>query len=216
MSTKLNLRIHEVKCVDETGGFFGEFASDEIYLGGFSIDNNNTTNQISAFHVKSDFDDGETKKYDPPKIFASFNLGGAFTTTKQFAAGLLLVEKDLGNLASLITGIYNKFKTLVAQRVAAEKTRLERLATSRSGGSLVATSVIVGMVWPFVKVHLYPYVLETVKSWLADELFPLQDVMTTINGSNHTWNGKKTSPVGMVEFKAHDGTYRVFYSWELI
>lgn len=35
MSTQLNLRIHQVKCVDETGGRWAEkFGNDEIYLGG--------------------------------------------------------------------------------------------------------------------------------------------------------------------------------------
>ena len=216
MSTKLNLRIHEVKCVDETGGFFGEFLSDEIYLGGFAINNNNATQQINAFHVKSDFDDGETKKYDPPKVFASFPLDNNFSDVRQYAAGLVLVEKDQGNLTALLTGLYNKFKAAVAEKVASEKIRLQKLAELRRSSSMVATSIIVGLVWPYIKSQVYTFVLDTVRGWLADDVFPLQDVMISIHGSNHTWNGKKTSPLQMLEFSAHDGTYRVFYSWEIV
>src|SRR5204862_520665 len=71
----LEFRILSVKCVDRTSdGFLGTEASDEIRLGGISIDESGDTHKISDFSVMTFDKDGEKKTYDPKKQFTYFNL----------------------------------------------------------------------------------------------------------------------------------------------
>src|SRR4030095_4324829 len=57
--SNLELRLHKVRCVDETGGWFGEKAgNDEIDLGGTAVDETGDTHTITKFRVASNFDDG--------------------------------------------------------------------------------------------------------------------------------------------------------------
>lgn len=73
--SKLELRIHKVKCLDETDGFWGsEAGDDEIWLGGTTVDESGDAEKVEPFPVRDDFDDGEEHIYSPPIQFASFDL----------------------------------------------------------------------------------------------------------------------------------------------
>lgn len=213
MSKKLNLCLVQVRCVDETGGSWAEkFGDDEIYLGGFGIDSANNTNKINPFSVRSDFDDNETHRYNPPKVFASFDLGGNFTSPRSFAAGFLMIEKDSGDMTKLINNLYTAVVDEIRKRRQQEEARIANLP--RAGGVALRT-IPLGMIWSVVKPIVYAYVVNKLVGWFGDEVFPLQDVTTTITGPDHTWNGKNTSPVSMVEFRGHGGHYQLSYIWEI-
>ena len=209
MSTLLNLRIHSVKCVDETGGWIAEkFGDDEIYLGGFSIDANAAAKKIDPFSVNSGFDDGEVQKYNPPRVFATFQLGAHLTKPANFSAGFLLIEKDAGGMLNAIKKLYDKLVAEIAKK--------KNEAAGHANGTGVAIAPIaVGLIWSYIKPVIYEYVKDKILGWFGDDLFPLQDVTTTIMNADHTWHGKKNSPVSMVEFSGHGGTYQLFYDWEL-
>ncbi len=210
MSTKLSLRIHSVKCVDETGGYWAErVGNDEIYLGGFTILPNGQSQKISATSVYADFDDGDIKRFDPPKVFATFNLGPNFNRAKNYAAGLILVERDSGNMSTAINSLYEEVKRQVVRATTPVTT---------GGGAGVATAVdpaTLVAIWTVIKPYVYGYVRNLVSAWVGDEIFPMQDVSATLLNSNHTWNGQKTSPIAMKEFRGHGGVYQVYYDWHL-
>lgn len=214
MSTRLNLRIHRVRCVDETGGSFAErFGNDEISLGGFTVDPNANSVKVSPFTVNNNFDDGDIHRFSPPKVFASFPLP-AFQTARVFSAGFLLFEKDAGGMAGIVTTIFNKVLELIQKQKAAlaQKTAV----ASTNGSDEAATAAIpVGAIWAAIKPFVIKFVLDKISSALKDDLFPLQDVSVTLLSNNHTFNGSKTSPISMVEFRGHDGVYQLFYDWEL-
>lgn len=204
MSTRLNLRIHNVKCVDETGGYWAEkVGNDEIDLGGFTVDSDNNTSKIRSTSVGKNFDDGDISRFNPPRIFASFDLG-SFTAAKKFAAGFVLSERDSGNVGDTIEKIYQKLSELMGQH---------RSALVNGNAS---KNKSFAWVWPVVKTHVVSYVLSNYKGWVGDDVFPMQEVSTTIYSADHRWNGSNTSPIELVEFRAHDGTYQVYYSWELL
>lgn len=210
MSTTLNLRIHSVKCVDETGGSFAErFGNDEIYLGGFSIDPKAKTTKINSFSVYAGFDDGDEKKYSPPKVYATYELGTNFTKPVKCYAGFLLIEKDSGGMATATQKLYDKLNAEIKKKKEQLEDRLDTTVPVIIGG------IPAGLIWSAIKPILYNYVTNTIAGWFGDEIFPLQDVSATIMNANHTWNGKRTSPVSMVEFRGHDGVYQLFYDWEL-
>src|SRR5262249_46693998 len=83
-TTKLELRIHKVKCLDETDGFLGtEAGADEIAMGGTEVDETGDTRKIAPFDVLnavdgngkaiSAFNDNDEKVYSPPSRFTAFN-----------------------------------------------------------------------------------------------------------------------------------------------
>lgn len=213
MSTRLNLRIHSVKCVDETGGSFAErFGNDEIALGGFSVDPNGTSIKISPFTVNNNFDDGEIQRYSPPRVFASFPLP-AFQTPRVFSAGFLLFEEDGGGMAGTVTSIFNK----VVELIRGQKAAMARKATAvtANGDEEAVAAIPIAAIWAIVKPFVIKFVLDQIVAAIKDDLFPLQDVSVTLLSNNHTFNGSKTSPIQMVEFRGHDGVYQLFYDWEL-
>lgn len=210
MSKTLNLRIHSVKCVDETGGSFAEkFGDDEIYLGGFTIDAKAKTTKLSPFCVNSGFDDGEIQKYNPPKVFASYQLDSNFTVPVKCYAGFLLIEKDSGGMTSAVQKLYDK----VTNEIKKKQTSLERGAVAAVATAVAA--IPVSLIWTAIKPTVYNYVVNTISGWFGDDIFPLQEASTTILSPNHTWNGQKTSPISVVEFRGHDGIYQLMYDWEL-
>jgi hypothetical protein len=199
--------------VDETGGSFAErCGNDEISLGGVTVDPNGLTAKISPFTVNSNFDDGEIQRYSPPRVFASFALP-AFQTPRVFSAGFLLFEKDAGGMSGIVTTIVNKVIELIKNRKAAFAQKA--VVASTNGTDAVATAIPVAAIWAAIKPFVIKFVLDQISSAIKDDLFPLQDVAVTLFSNNHTFNGSKTSPVQMVEFRAHDGVYQLVYDWEL-
>ena len=97
MTTKLELRIHKVRCDDETNGFLGsEAGSDEIDLGGTTVDESGDTHKVSPFRVASFGDDGDQKVFSPPRRFTFFNLTEGTAFPKGYVATLVLAEIDSG------------------------------------------------------------------------------------------------------------------------
>lgn len=211
MSTKLNLRIHRVVCIDETGGKWAEkFGNDEIYLGGFTLDAKNNTLGYGPRSVYAHFDDGDVKTFSPPRTCATIELGESFNRTRNFYAGFLLIEHDSGNMASAVASLVNK----INEKVQEELLKIQQ-ARVANGGSSAVVGAVVAVIWPLIKDDVMAYAKSKLSSWFGDEIFPLQVVSATLDSSDHTWNGQKTTQVSMKEFRAHDGIYQIFYDWQL-
>lgn len=211
MATNLNLRLHSVKCVDETGGSWAErVGNDEIYLGGFIIIPGGETKKVSPLSIYPHFDDGDIKRFDPPRVFTSFNLQSGINYPSNCVAGLLLFEKDSGDMTSATEKVYQK----VLEEVEKKKNAMAADAVGSPQPDQPQTDWI-GIIWSAVKLVVYNYVKTKIAGAFADEAFPLQEASVTLLSPNHTWNGSNVSPVSMVEFRGHDGIYQLFYDWEL-
>lgn len=196
MATKLNLRIHRVKCIDETGGAWREgIGNDEIVLGGFSIAQNGDTTKIPTISIYPHFDSGDVKTFNPPKVFHTFNLGNSFP--KEFGVGLVLIEKDNGGSDSAIVKIAERAKELISQNLPA------------AGG-------VLGIVLGIVLSPLVNWVSNKIIGGIEDDLFPPHLVSVKIPGANFTWAGAMDSAEKTIRFNGHGGTYDLTYDWQLV
>lgn len=221
MNTILEALITKVVCVDETNGSFVErFGNDEISLGGFAVNNNAVSTKIAPFTVSNSFDDGDVKKYSPPKVFASFPLGN-IVRPANFSVGFLLAEVDGGGFSDAVKKIFEKLVAEISKKKAELESKAAAAAAtpaSHAGAvafAPVAAGLILSTIWPLVKPYVYSYIKDKILGYFNDDLFPLHDVSTTITGPNHTWNGSNTSPEAMVEFRGNDGVYQLYYEWRL-
>lgn len=218
MATNLSLRIHSVKCVDETGGKWAErVGNDEIYLGGFLIDPAGRTIKVSPMSIYPHFDDGDIKKFNPPRVFSTLNIHTATSWPKNCVAGFLLFEKDSGDMSSAVQKIYEKVvEEMERKKQQMMATRVRATVLTADGTEAPAEEPSLGsVIWNITKEIVYNYIKTKITAGLADELFPLQEASVTLHSPEHTWNGSHTSPVAMVEFRAHEGVYQLFYDWEL-
>ncbi|MBC7806562.1 MAG: hypothetical protein H7145_10465 [Akkermansiaceae bacterium] len=206
MSTQVTFRIHNVRCVDETGGGFAErVGNDEIFLGGFGIDGNGQTVKAGQSEIYAHFDDGDVKNFGPARRFVTLGLpsGGGSVT-----AGLLLVEKDSGGMDTALEKLYAK----VVEEI--NKKRQEEMAQRRVA-SLAGLDIDWKAVWGQVKPLIVAYVKDKIVSAFNDDPFPLQSVSISVGPNGDFGNGSRTSPPATIEFRGHDGVYRLTYDWEV-
>jgi hypothetical protein len=198
----ITLRIHKVKCVDETGGRFQErFGNDEISLGGFGVDANLTPTKVAPFDVYAHFDDGETKNYSPPLRFVTLDLTGQSEWPKSCGVGFLLFERDNGGR----DGATDKVFAEVSKKLEEEK------ATRGMRFAAIPWAVIATKVWEYIE----PWVKQKLRKAIDDDMFPLRIVEVTIPSPDFSWDGSNTSSISTVDFRDHSGIYELTYDWEL-
>ncbi len=203
--TKLELRLHKVKCNDETNPEW--LGDDEIALGGTAVSATGLTTKINEFVVKNNFDDGEQKVYSPPKQIKQFNLLEGIDWPKYYFVTLVLAEKDMGGLADFLNELLDSVK---AQVISALASALGAVIGTVSGGIVgaiigAAVGYIVGLVW------------EWLKSWWSDDIFSPVTASVAIPAANYNWpNGKTDSPEYTAVFSGYGGKYTVTYDWRLL
>lgn len=194
MSTRATFRIHNVKCIDETGGWLAEkVGNDEIFLSGFGIDPAAQTHKVNPFEVYAHFDDGDIKRYSPPRPFISLALDAGGEWPKAVSVGLLLAEKDWGDFGQKVDQVLAKVQEHLNQ----------------SGGIPGAGG------WGVILQPVAKYVLDKVIGVARDDVFALKDVNLMLPAPDFTWDGNTTSPPASVDFKGHNGYYRLTYDWVL-
>jgi hypothetical protein len=205
--TKLEMRIHRVKCVDETGsGPFGNIGNDEIDLGGSAVDETGDVHAIAKFRVGSNFDSGEAIDFTPPRSFTTFDLREGTAFPKSYFVTLVLAEIDNGGLSSFITKLVQKVKEKV-------KDALIKVLGDLVGTSGGPVGILIGIVAGEVVNRVFDFLG---RLW-GDDIFP--PVMTSVSIASLTarWPGGKTdSPEGVATFKGHGGHYRVAYDWRML
>jgi hypothetical protein len=209
MSSQITLRIHSVKCIDETGGKWAEkIGNDEIALAGFGIDANSETFPVSRFEVYSHFDDGDIKTYNPPLNFITLALNPNGPYPQTCVAGFLLAEEDGGeDFGSKAMAIYEK----VREEVTKKKQEMSLVAA----GPTKLAGLTAAAVWEFSRSVVYPWAKARILNAMKDDVFPPTDTMVTIPSPNFTWDGSPVSPPAAVEFRGHDGIYLLTYDWVL-
>ncbi|HEX2037083.1 MAG TPA: hypothetical protein VHS99_23125 [Chloroflexota bacterium] len=199
---KLQLRLHRVRCVEETGNWFVEVfgGADEIDLGGVAVDETGDTRRITPFRV-GEFEEGDVRRYEPPRQFVRFNLReGGQDWPKDYYITLVLAEVDFGGVGEFIGDLYEKVKTEVEAALSA--------AGAAFGPIGAAVAWVIGKV--------IGWILEA----LGDEVFPPRTVHARIGSLTSRFrdgrvlsDGSAVSPTNTIKFIGHEGEYRLEYSW---
>jgi hypothetical protein len=205
--TKLELRIHRVKCVDETGGALERFGDDEIDLGGSGVDETGDVHSIAKFRVGSSFDDNEAVDFTPPRSFTTFDLTEGTAFPKSYFVTLVLSEADPGGglptfINRLVQKVRDKVKAAILKAVEdlgdAIGGRLGEIIGKAVASVLNKVFALLGRIW-------------------SDDIFPPVTATVSIPSLTSRWAGGKTdSPEAVATFKGHGGHYRVAYDWRML
>lgn len=205
-TTKLELRIHKVRCDDETNGFLGsESGSDEIDLGGTTVDESGDTGKVTPFRVASFGEDGDQKVFTPPRRFIFFNLTEGTDFPKGYVVTLVLAEIDSGGFNDFIKKLLEKVKERVIAALAAAL-----------GGAIGVSGGPVGVIIGIAVGYVVGKVFELISNVWKDDVFAPISVRTSIPSLTARWPGGRTdSPERSVTFKGHGGQYTVTYDWRM-
>lgn len=198
VTNKLELRIHKVRCVEDTPGW----GRDEIDLGGNTVDESGDTENISAFRVGK-FKSGEEVNYSPPRIFAAFDLleNPNVKWPRSYSTTLALAEIDLGRFPDFLNKFFDKVKEEVIKAV--------KEALGDTGDIVIfGTTVgeIVGTVVGWVVSGIFNWLREV---WNDDIFAPitLRADISSLDAPNPQG--------GEVSFKDQGGEYRLYYDWRI-
>lgn len=129
--SKLRLRIHKLKCVDETDP---EWPGDEeIVLGGIVVDALGEVTKVDAFQIGQDdeFSDGVEEVLSPPRQFAVFDLNKGGTDLTRYAA---IWEKVAGPAQTTRHGMSHAQFQQVFNELGQQGYRLRRISGYEVGG----------------------------------------------------------------------------------
>jgi len=193
----MTLLIHRLTCLDETGGRWRErVGSDDISLGGVTINDSREVKKVSPFRVGS-FDDGDVKRFNPPREFVSFDESAGGTFPEAYAVTLVLIERDSGGGAD---GFLDK---LVEETTGGKADEIIT-AVENSGGDDSGF-------WDEVKVQLaklaFKLAKEAIESILEDDIFEPVALSATVPSSAAI--GVKKSAL----FLGNSGKYSIEYQW---
>lgn len=208
---KLRFRIHKVKCIDETNPEWP--GDDEIDLGGVATTiNNGNTLKINAFRVRSDFDDGEQKVYNPPKSFYSYDLKTIPGWPKQLAMTMTLAEIGSGGFNDFLKKLLEKIREKVVKLIA-EKTA--SLVGAALGSLIGALGGVVGSIIGAVVGWLVGKLFDWLISLFNDNVFPPWTAELALPSVWHRWGAYTDSPDSWFKTWAHGGKYQVWFDWQL-
>jgi hypothetical protein len=199
----MTLRVHRVKCIDETGGgFLGELGMDEISMAATTVDESGDTAKVPEFHVKK-FNDGDVKDFVPPKHLTAFSLLEGTAFPKSYFVTIVLAEKDGGGLADFV----NQLLKQIRERVISAITAAVGGFVGASGGPIgIAIGVAVGFV--------VGKVFEFIQQIFADDVFKPVTVSVQMRSLTQRFaGGKNDGPEAVADFRGHNGFYQVTYDW---
>jgi hypothetical protein len=202
-ATKLEFRLHKVKCVDETGRF--SIGSDEIDMGGTAVDETGDTHAIAKFRVGSDFDTGEQVTFSPPRQFTRFALTEGTEFPKSYFVTMVLAEIDHGGFPDFLSKLLTKIKEKVIATLAAAV-----------GGTLGVSGGPIGVAIGTAVGFIVGKIFELIGRLWGDDVFPPRTVKVSIPSLTAKWpGGKSDSPEGIATFIGHGGKYEVTYDWRM-
>ena len=206
--TGVKFMMDKVYCVDETG--WDWWGSDEIWMGGTSIDETGDVKKISAWEVHGDFDTGETKNYSPDKQVHWFNVKeGGDNWPKHYFVYLVMAERDAGDFPDWITKLYKKVKEKLTHYIA---TVGGAVVGGAVGGPLGA---VIGAIVGWIAGWVLDKVFGWIKSLWEDDLIAKCTYHLTHVGPQATFGGSARSSVAAVNYYGGSGKYRVWTYWEL-
>ena len=210
--TKLHFRLHSVRCVEETSGF----GSDEIDFGGVATDAALNSAVMGRFRVSSDFDDGETVTFNPPRIVHTFDLMNPAWWPKSLLVTFMLAEIDSGGFNDTLVELLKKIRGIVEKE-------LTKLAVATVGGAIgagVGSAIpFIGTVVGMVIGAVVGYIVGAVFDWLIgmfnDDDFAPAAIPVVVPSVHHRWAGAMDTPEWFVSMRGHGGHYEVRGDWAL-
>lgn len=196
---KLGLYLTKVECIEATDDGIG---SDEIRLGGTAVGAGGVSWKIPALPVMEDFDDQETRYFNPDKLFAEFRLdGGGDHWPKTFGVVIAMAEEDWGGFGDFLNDLWH----LVDDKV---KAAIGVVASA-------ALAAAIGNVLVGIAVFVIGALIDWFISLAEDEIFTPKPVLLTLARSSDAYleslNLTKKSPSPFpVNFVGFDGHYRVW------
>ncbi|MGQ0840089.1 hypothetical protein [Actinokineospora sp.] len=217
--TDLRLRLEKVKCVEETD--INWPGSDEIAMGGVSVDNDGTTKKVSRFVVPAydGFDQGESFVYAAPgKSYVHFPIEpGAYP--RKYVMAMMMVEEDNGGFADMLNTAWAKVKDKVQQAI----------AQAVAG----ATSAFIGPALAEALGQIVAWLVTSFVGWIIslfyDDLFKPVTVSVKLpsvwaykydNGVTSGWDNWRTGTHTSTFYQdtgdwSADGIYKANIHWEL-
>lgn len=209
MSQQISLRIHSVKCIDETNGAWAErFGNDEVWLGGYSITSKGDTQFIAPWEVYAHFDDGDIQVFEPPRVFHTFHLAPV-GFPQELGLGLVLVEKDNGGMSDAIKAIA-KLASEQIKAVLAQQQSLRPLPSALGGVAVALLKWALGVAGPIIAAEVKRRIIAAYN----DDVFQPQHVTLAVTGPNMRFSGSHTSARSTLHFRDHDGIYELTYDWQ--
>ncbi|MFI6439654.1 hypothetical protein [Streptomyces sp. NPDC050759] len=194
---QLELRLHRVKCLEETNELF----KDEIGLGGTAIDESGDVEKISPFKVRS-FHTGGVQTYTPPRRLVRFSLiEGPVKFPKSYFVTLVLAELDQGGFSDFVNRLYVKVRDAVAE------------ALGDAVGAVLP--VPINELIRKVVIFVVGKVFDLFKVIWQDDIFRPVTVETTVRSLTSRWAGRADSPERVVTFTGHGGEYQLVYDWRM-
>lgn len=211
----LNFRVHEAKCIDETDPEWA--GSDEISWGGAAVDDTGDTTKLPEFFVGSGFDDGDSKRYSPPKIVHSFDMSSG-QYPKTYMVTLALAEKDSGGMSAFIEELYQAIKAHVVIILGALGAAAGAAIGAAIGGTVGTTvggplGTIIGIVAGAILGALVAWLVTVLK----DDIFPPEASSAFFGSASDTFaGGGLISPQMYLHYRDHGGHYRLTYDWQIV
>lgn len=206
-ASSLELRIHQVKCVEDTR----EAGKDEISVGGVLTDfATGATTPVQPLDLGK-FAKGDVKKFDNPVRLPAFSLQEGENFPKSYLAVVALSEIDFGGfsefLNKLLDGLADELNVIVGLLVAS-------IAAGAAAGSVLpAIGTIVGLVAGAVIGILFAFL----KQVFADDIFPPETVTPVVLGSltDRFAGNSLDSPPEVLVYLGFGGHYELTVSWHL-
>jgi hypothetical protein len=147
--------------------------------------------------------DGKTKRFSPARVFATFDIRRAMTFPQFYQVAFILAERDSsGGLGEVVDGLV-------------EEARKQPVPVAAAiGGVLVPVAKAALIQVGTVLIKKLP---GHIAKLLKDDVFPTQIESLSLDSPAFRFSGGSlTSPTERRSFKAHQGEYRITYSWRLV
>jgi hypothetical protein len=159
------------------------------------VDETGDAHTVKKFDV-GDFDDGDVKRYSPPRKVIWFNIREGATYTKSYYVTLVVPEEGMGGTAEFLNKLVAKLEVEIRKE-------LIKLGAEEGGPIEAAIGAILG------------WVVGKIFDWFAEvwgaEIFKPRTVHVTLSGPTAAFGGKLAGPESILKFKGHGGEYRLGY-----
>ncbi|MDT3435994.1 hypothetical protein [Haloarcula sp. 1CSR25-25] len=194
----VSFMLDKVYCVDETGWDWS--GSDEISLGGITVDEDGEVGQIGPFSVSNDFDTGEWRNYSPDRRVNYFNVReGGEKWPKVYTAHIVMVERDWGDFPQWLQTLYNKATEKIEEYI-------ETYVSSLTG-PVIARWVKAVANWFFDKA------LTWIRGIWEDDVIDNHTFQLTHAGPQASFGGSANSSTTIRNYYGGGGKYRTWTYW---
>jgi hypothetical protein len=204
-TASLEVRIHKVKCIEETD----EIGKDDIKLGGNTVDESGDIKKVSAF-VVGKFSSGNEKSYNPPITFATFDLlkSPSVGYPRFYFATFVLSEVDIGGGTNeFLDKLIDKIRDAVIAYLTPIAISLGTTVGGLIGSGIPILGTIIGAAIGAAVAYVIVRIFQWLKDLWKDDIFEPVSVKIEVPPLAASFQ----TPQGMVSFKSFGGEYRLWY-----